>query len=369
MIRTTNVKGGFIYLDDVKYVIEETFENWTRRSRPVYGDVILSREAPVGEVGRFTSNDDCVFLGQRLFHYRPNPDLLDWNYLAFALQSHAVQGRLRGMGFGATVQHIKVPDAEHLRIPCPPLDVQRRIGTILSSYDDLIENNRRRMALLEEGARQLYSEWFERLRFPGHEHTILKEGLPDGWTRVPTPEAVDVNPKLSLSDDAKHRVVEMSDLAVNSMVIQQATRREGRSGSKFQNGDTLFARITPCLENGKTAFVDFMQNGEVGRGSTEFIVLRSRLVTPEYVYCLARSYEFRENAIKSMVGTSGRQRVQETCFEKFLVLVPPSTLLGIFTDFVRPAFQQIRILHSQNHRLRSARDLLLPRLMSGELSV
>jgi len=258
---------------------------------------------------------------------------------------------------------------EAVEIPLPPGPVQERIGSILSGYDDLIENNRRRMALLEEAARHLYREWFVRLRFPGHEHTRITNGVPEGWQRVPTPEAVDINPRTHLSDEAEHWSVEMADLPTNSMVIQQANKREGRSGSKFRNGDTLFARITPCLENGKTAFVDFMDEGEVARGSTEFIVLRSRRLTPEFVYCLARTYDFRENAIKSMVGSSGRQRVQEGCFDKFLVLAPPSTLLSLFTDSVRPVFQQIKVLHAQDRKLRAARDLLLPRLMSGEIAV
>ena len=246
---------------------------------------------------------------------------------------------------------------------------QEKVADILSAYDDLIENNRRRMALLEEAARQLYREWFVRLRFPGHEHTPITNGVPEGWERVPTPEAVDINPTTRLSDQIEHWSVEMADLPTNGMVIQQASKREGRSGSKFRNGDTLFARITPCLENGKTAFVDFMDVGEVARGSTEFIVLRSRRLTQEFVYCLARTYDFRENAIKSMIGSSGRQRVQESCFDKFLVLVPPSTLLSLFTDSVRPVFQQIKVLHAQNQQLRAACGLLLPRLMSGEIAV
>jgi type I restriction enzyme S subunit len=239
----------------------------------------------------------------------------------------------------------------------------------LSAYDDLIENNRRRMELLEEAARQLYREWFVRLRFPGHEHTPIINGVPERWGHVPTPEAVEINPLTKLSDEAEHWWVEMSDLPTHSMVIQNAIKREGRSGSKFRNGDTLFARITPCLENGKTAFVNFMAEGEVGRGSTEFIVLRSKNLTPEFVYCLARTYAFRENAIKSMVGSSGRQRVQESCFEKFLVLVPPDSLLSLFDESVKPMFEQVKVLHSQNQRLRAARDLLLPRLMSGEIPV
>jgi type I restriction enzyme S subunit len=145
--------------------------------------------------------------------------------------------------------------------------------------------------------------------------------------------------------------------------------RGGRSGSKFQNGDTLFARITPCLENGKTAFVDCFPEGVTARGSTEFIVLRSKRLSPEFVYCLARTYAFRHNAIKSMIGASGRQRVQQSCFDKFTVNVPPAVLLTAFTDVVRPIFRQIRALHLQSGKAREARDLLLPRLMSGEVVI
>jgi type I restriction enzyme S subunit len=276
------------------------------------------------------------------------------------LEQHAV---------GTTMLNLSTGIVTELPLKYPVLTVQQHIADILSAYDDLIENNRRRMALLEEAARQLYREWFVRLRFPGHEHTRITNGVPEGWERVSTPEAIEINPSTRLSDETEHWSVEMADLPTDGMVIQQATKREGRSGSKFRNGDTLFARITPCLENGKTAFVDFLENGDTARGSTEFIVLRGKRVTPEYVYCLARTHDFRGNAIKSMIGSSGRQRVQESCFEKFLVLVPTSTLLTLFTDLARPQFRQIKTLHAQNQKLRAARDLLLPRLMSGEIAV
>jgi type I restriction enzyme S subunit len=256
-----------------------------------------------------------------------------------------------------------------IKVLAPDYATQRCISDILSAYDDLIENNRRRMALLEESARLLYREWFVRLRFPGYEHTRIADGVPEGWERVPTPEAIEINPRTKLSEDDEHWYVEMADLPTGSMVIHGAIMRDGRSGSKFQNGDTLLARITPCLENGKTGFVNFMASGEAGRGSTEFIVLRSKRVTPEFVYCLARTYHFRENAIKSMIGSSGRQRVQESCFDKFMVFVPPPSLLRLFSEFAEPVFEQIKTLHMQNQKLRAARDLLLPRLMSEEIAV
>lgn len=291
----------------------------------------------------------------------------DPKFLYYLLCHHVDQ--VKRLGGGAATPIVSKSKFEEVELPVPEHGIQQRIGTFLSAYDDLIENNRRRMALLEEAARQLYREWFVRLRFPGHEHTPITKGVPEGWARVLTTEAVDVNPKTPLSDEDEHWFVEMADLPTDGMVIQKATKREGRSGSKFRNGDTLLARITPCLENGKTAFVDSLADDEMGRGSTEFIVLRSKRVTPEFVYCLARTYDFRENAIKSMVGSSGRQRVQESCFDKYLVWIPAQMLLSLFTDSVRPMFQQIKALHAQNRRLGAARDLLLPRLMSGELTV
>ena len=278
-----------------------------------------------------------------------------------------IKQRAQQFSQGATQDNLSQEKLLSLDFYVPRVDEQGRIADVLSSYDDLIENNRRRMALLEESARLLYNEWFVRLRFPGHEHTPIVDGVPQGWECTAMSEAIEVNPRTKLSDSDENWYVEMADLPTDSMVIQNAVMREGRSGSKFQNGDTLFARITPCLENGKTGFVNFMATGEVGRGSTEFIVLRSKRVTPEFVYCLARTYHLREHAIKSMIGASGRQRVQESCFDKFKIMIPTRSILRLFSETATPVFEQIKLLHAQNQKLRAARDLLLPRLMSGEL--
>ncbi len=323
--------------------------------------VVTGRYGTIGEV--FYLEEDYWPLNTALYviDFKGNDPRFSAYFLRNVLKDYQSE-KAAVPGVDRNVLHeIKVRAPDHVE--------QLRIVGVLSVYDDLIENNRRRMALLEESARLLYREWFVRLRFPGYEHTPIVDGVPQGWGLVATPDAIEINPKIKLSDADDHWFVEMADLPTDSMVIQSATMRDGRSGPKFQNGDTLLARITPCLENGKTGFVNFMAQGESGRGSTEFIVLRSKRVTPEFVYCLARTYEFRGNAIKSMVGSSGRQRVQESCFEKFMIYVPPPSLLRLFSEFAGPAFEQIKNLASQNQKLRAARDLLLPRLMSGGIVV
>lgn len=185
MIRTTNVKGGWVNLSEVRYVSEEVFTKWTRRQVPKRGDVILTREAPLGEVGMLRSNDQ-VFLGQRLVSYRAEPRKLDNRFLLYSFQSADLQAQFKALGSGATVEHIRVPDCEKWILHLPPLNEQHRIASILSAYDNLIENNTRRIAILEEMARRLYEEWFVRIRFPGHEQVRMVESelglIPEGWS-------------------------------------------------------------------------------------------------------------------------------------------------------------------------------------------
>ncbi len=355
--------AGFSFIDS------DTHE-YLKRSILHENDILVTiAGAQVGRCGYVTREHLPANTNQAVAIVRINRQKADPKFVYYFFKQPSTFAICQSLGSQAAQPNVNLTVLGGFRILLPERPRQERISIVLSAYDDLIENNRRRMALLEESARLLYREWFVRLRFPGYEHTRIIEGVPDGWERASTPEAIEINPKTPLNGQEEHWSVRMADLSINSMIVENAVRSQNRSGSKFRNGDTLFARIAPCLENGKTAFINFMAEGEIGRGSTEFIVLRGKRVTPEFVYCLARTYDFRENAIKSMIGSSGRQRVQESCFDKFLVLIPPKSLLATFNDYVHPAFEQIRVVHSMNQKLRAARDLLLPKLMSGELAV
>ena len=274
----------------------------------------------------------------------------------------------------AAVPGINRNDLHRIPVRCPAPTDQRRIASILSAYDDLIENNTRRIAILEEMARRIYEEWFVRFRFPGHERVRMVESelglVPEGWPVVPASTAIEINPTTKVPKDGLKPFLAMNCLSDGSMLIDSPGEREGNSGSKFRNGDTLFARITPCLENGKTGFVQFLpDDAATAFGSTEFIVLRSRTLTPEFVYLLARSDPFRDNAIKSMSGASGRQRVREACFDTFLMANPDRVTLSRFEALVLPTFKLVQTLALKNANLRATRDLLLPKLISGELDV
>ncbi|QJQ98432.1 restriction endonuclease subunit S [Halomonas sp. PGE1] len=379
MIRTTNIKGGFIDLDNVRYVTEEVFEKWTRRSRPQYGDVILTREAPVGEVGRFTEDVNNVFLGQRLFHYRPDPDLLDWNYLAYALLSRQIQGRLKGMGFGATVDHIRVGDAETLAIPCPPLPVQRSIGSILASYDDLIENNQRRIQLLEESARLLYKEWFVHLRFPGREHVKVTNGVPEGWSRR---RLVDVTSKIGSGATPKGGASAYQPEGIALIRSQNVyDYRFDSSGLAFIN-DEQADRLSNVEVNGSDVLLN-ITGASVGRCclapdyhlparvNQHVMIIRSdsEKFGPHYLLHFINSYREKQRILAAAgAGGSTREALTKSFVQNLEVTLPSRTLMEQFEDFAKDCFEQKQKLEMQNIRLAKARDLLLPKLMSGELA-
>jgi type I restriction enzyme S subunit len=260
--------------------------------------------------------------------------------------------------------------ARKVNVPDDPNE-QASIASVLSAYDDMIDNNRRRIQLLEESTRLLYREWFVHLRFPGHEHARIINGVPEGWERVTVPDVIEINPKEPIVKGADIRYIPMASLSATGMTVDlsETEIRQNSTGVRFRNEDTLFARITPCLENGKTGYVNFLNDGEIACGSTEFIVFRGRRVSPYFTYCLARTYDFRENAIKSMIGSSGRQRVQTSCFTEYALGLPPNYLLMQFDEMVSNTFKMIECLMKQNIRLSKARDILLPRLMNGEVVV
>lgn len=236
-----------------------------------------------------------------------------------------------------------------------------------------MEHNNRRIEILEEMAQRLYREWFVHFRFHGHENVKMVESelgmMPEGWVVKSFSDLVFINPKHSKPKGNTFNYVEMAGLSNKNMLIYLSGKRDKFSGSKFRNGDTLVARITPCLENGKTGFVQCLKENEVGVGSTEFIVLRSDKLSPEMVYLIARQSDFRGILIKSMFGASGRQRANVDVLKEYYIPFPPSEIISAFQKRVQPLFKKIEILNKKNINLQKTRDLLIPRLISGDIDV
>lgn len=335
----------------------------------------LTQEARILGAPAFVPQSDLYLHNQRLGKIVDlDESVLDKRYLYYAMNWSAVRDQIKATATGATVRHTAPERIYAVELPLPPLATQSKIASILSAYDDLIENNKRRIEILEEMARRLYEEWFVHFRFPGHEEVSFKESelgeIPEGWEVRRLEDTVALNPRTKVPKEGEKLFVPMGALSESSMIVGSLERKPGNSGAKFQNGDTLFARITPCLENGKTGFVDFLPEDQpTACGSTEFIVLRSVSLCPEMVYLLARSDRFRDVAIKSMSGATGRQRVRVESLVEFPLVQPDNATLEAFQRFVSPCFKQARTLALKNSNLRAQRDLLLPKLVSGEIDV
>lgn len=367
MLRTTNVRGGFVDTENVRYVTLETYERWTRRLVPQRGDVFLTREAPLGDVGRLTS-DDKVFLGQRLFHYRADPEKIDGRFLAYALQSSAVQGWIRGAGMGATVEHARVGDFHKIPVPVPPKEAQAKIGDILSSYDDLIENNRRRIALLEEASRLLYREWFVHFRFPGHEHVKIIDGLPEGWVRTTLGQVAETNRESYGAKELPERInyIDISSVAQGRIVSKtslSSNEAPGRARRKAKDGDVIWSNVRPNLR----AYALVLHPGEADVFSTGFTVLSGKRVPFSWLYLFVTTDNFVGHLVNHATG-AGYPAVRPDDFERAAVMLPSKGLLKHFREATEPNFRLISTLEQQNQKLAQARDLLLPRLMNGEIA-
>ena len=191
MIRTTNVKDGRIDLSSTNYVTEDVFRKWTRRSTLQKGDIILTREAPLGEVGKIIDGGN-LFLGQRLMMYRPDPDIVDPDFLFYAFLSKEIQYQIKSFGMGSTVEHMRVGDCSEIIFKVPSLQEQREIGKTLSILDRKISNLREQNETLERIAQTLFKHWFVDFEFPNEDGKPCKSSggemvrselgeIPAGW--------------------------------------------------------------------------------------------------------------------------------------------------------------------------------------------
>ena len=276
-----------------------------------------------------------------------------------------------------------------LELHLPPLSEQDEIVSIAKALDDRITLLRETNTTLEAIAQALFKSWFVdfdpvRAKMEGRAPEGMDEAtaalfpdsfeetelgaVPRGWQLMPLSDATEINPTRKLKKGERTSYLDMASVATQGHVVSTIAQREMGSGTKFINGDTLLARITPCLENGKTAFVDFLAQGEIGWGSTEFIVLRPKAPLPEYyAYLLCRHGAFREFAVQSMSGTSGRQRIQNDVLSRYPVAAPTTHIAEVFGQIVSALQQRIAANHANAQTLANLRDTLLPRLISGQI--
>ena len=311
--------------------------------------VLFTSRAPIGYVA-IASQSVCTNQGFKSIVVNDKADPLFVYYL-LKYNKDAIEA----MGSGTTFKEVsgKTMRAVKVRIP---LDVsyQKRIAAVLDSLDTKIENNERINDNLQQQAFSVFDNLIANAE--NNDYTVSDYAF--------------LNPKRTLAKNQVARSIDMSQLSTSGAFPSGWEMKPFNGGMRFTNGDTLLARITPCLENGKTAFIDFLDDGEVAFGSTEYIVLAPKNDTPpEMLYCLARYPAFVDYAVKNMNGSSGRQRVSAETVGQYRLPLFDKHSLVLFKEVVSPMFLKMRYNSLENMRLAELRDALLPKLMSGEIDV
>ena len=335
------------------------------------GDIVVTSSGTIGKVGRIHEGNLPLMMNTSVIRFHPlsnetiNPDFL----FAF-LRSPLFLNQARSFAIGAAQLNFGPLHIKQMKIVVPPIREQRRVASILSAYDHLIENNQRRIPLLEEAARLLYKEWFVHLRFPGHEHVVVTDGVPEGWERKTAIEAMDVlsggTPKTAVRDywggDIPFFTPKDATEHAYAFSTEKTLTEDGLQScnSNLYPKDTVFITARGTVGKINLAQTDMAMNQSC------YALVADEPVNQHFLYFALREgvEQFRRRASGAVFDAI----VRDT-FKLIPFTVPSQTLIRTFSDYASPLLRQIDVLSAQTRKLTEARDLLLPRLMNGKLAV
>ena len=359
-----NVRWGEFDLTDLREMRFEQHE--LERYGLRYGDIVMCEGGEPGRCAIWKEQRSAMMIQKALHRIRPH-NCLQPEFLFYYFLYKGRSGHLSPLFTGSTIKHLPREKLALVEVPVPPRPVQNEIASILSAYDDLIENNRRRIALLEQAARLLYREWVVCFRFPGHEHIKLIDGVPEGWERktlgdlcfevreVVAPNAIEANTPYIGLEHMPRRSITLSEWGQ----AEQVTSAKHR----FREGEILFGKIRPYFHKVGIALTD-------GIASSDAIIIRpihSRFLS--FVLMATSSDGFVATTAQQMKEGSKMPRADWKQMQEYSIPLPPDSVLHAFNDFVNPVLNQLKTLAFANKRLNTARDLLLPKLMNGEVAV
>lgn len=341
------------------------------------GDLLFGRrslvEAGAGKCSLVVHPGDPLTFESSIIRVRVRSDLVDPRFLYYYFRSPQGRGRIRSIVSGTNVKGIRGSDLKGLMVAFPSPPTQRTIADNLSVYDNLIENNRRRMALLEDALRQVYREWFVRFRFPGREHTRIISGLPEGWKRMRIGDVADCvgggTPPTAVPhywEDGEITWITPTDVTRNAhLVLLDSAKKITEAG--LQNSSAKLVPPHAVLMTSRASVGFFAVAGREVCTNQGFIsvVAHEPMRSPYFLFHLSERVE----EIRAMGSGSTYPEVSRGKFRELEVMLPAQTLVTAFCAQVTDVLKLIRILKQQNEKLRAARDLLLPRLMNGDVVV
>ncbi len=321
------------------------------------GPGLLGSPAVIPEADRYLHNQR-LGLVQVL-----DNSVLDKQFLYYLFNTRSARGQINGSASGTKVRHTAPERIYHVKVHVPSnIAEQKHIASILAAYDDLIENNRRRIQLLEQAARLLYKEWFVHLRFPGHEHVKIKDGIPEGWEKKPLSEIADIT--MGQSPKSIYYNEDGDGLPFHQGVTNFGVRFPAHKifctvqNRLAEPGDILFSVRAPVGRINITP-----DKIVIGRG---LAAIRSKLGQQNWLFYALKNHFFKEDM---MGGGSIFAAITKKDLYEVELTQPAGGIVQMFMDHVLPIDQQIENLRHTISRLVETRDLLLPRLMNGEVVV
>lgn len=338
------------------------------------GDIIISARGTVGEVAQIGKT---AAFNQSCYGLRAT-DGYSSDYLYYMLKYQVRY--LKSVANGAVFDTIVVKTFDRMKASVPDLPTQARIADILSAYDDLIEDNNRRITLLEKAAQELYKEWFVRFRFPGYETAKFENGLPEGWEYIRFGKAIEI-----IDGDRGANYPKQEEFYETGECLFLNAGNVTKNGFDFSSCSYITKEKDQVLRKGKlqTGDVVLTTRGTVGnvaflnetltfapmRINSGMVILRNLdIVSPEYIYTTLR-HEGLQKAMMMYASGSAQPQLPIKDMRRIKIIKPDDVTMERFTEFVSPIYKQISSLIMKNQTISKQRDLLLPRLMSGKLEV
>ena len=356
VLNGSNLEGFSLSEKTFRYVTREKADS-LNKANAHRGDIVITHRGTLGQIVFIPQDSkyDRYVISQSQFRVRCNDKVLP-EYLVYYFHTPIGQHKLLSNASQVGVPALARPSStfQQIEVVLPELSIQKCVVEIISTIQKKIVNNQELNDNLQQQAFSVFDNLIANAE--NNDCTVSDYAF--------------LNPKRTLTKNQVARSIDMSQLSTSGAFPSGWEMKPFNGGMRFTNGDTLLARITPCLENGKTAFIDFLDDGEVAFGSTEYIVLAPKNGTPpEMLYCLARYPAFVDYAVKNMNGSSGRQRVSAETVGQYRLPLFDKHSLVLFKEVVSPMFLKMRYNSLENIRLSELRDALLPKLMSGEIDV
>lgn len=348
VVMPKDLVGGKISEESIARVDKTHVERLCRHKIEV-GDILYSRRGDVGRCAHVTKKEEGWLCGTGCLRVTIDSEKADSRFVFFQLQHPDTVGWVEKHAVGATMLNLNTTILSSVPIRLPTLEIQKRIADILSAYDDLIENNQKQIKLLEEAAQRLYKEWFVDLRFPGHENTKIVDGVPEGWSRTNINEILTFHRGYDLTKNemkaGRYPVVGSTTVIGyhNEFKIKGPGIVTGRSGSlgKYQ---FIWDNFWP--HNTSLYISDYKDHNIF------------------FVYSLLQTVDFASLNNGGAIPTLNRN-----VLSNIEVIEPIDELQEMFAKIAEAQYRKIRNLEKQNNQLKMARDVLLPKLMSGEVEV